>query len=217
MIDEHETVSTTESTSNSNKQTIDPNNVDAMLAAELNQMTFQEREKINEELHGVDNIIDETDALVEQALQDMDSALQQLPNNFLYDKARSINSRYVEDPSFRLMFLRSEYFNPQLAAKRLLKFLENKVKFFGEETLARPIYLSDLNNDDMTFLKSGIVQLIQVRDRSGRVILADFNMDDSLEQPKDIGNYVCEPLPSFPSCHTLSGHEKLPCSYFCVS
>jgi hypothetical protein len=193
MLREPETSSSlTRSASTSyNKERIDPDDVGAMLAAELNQMTFHEREKINEELHGVHDAIEETEELVAKALHEMDLALQVLPNNYIYDKAKSISSYYVEDRSFRLMFLRSEYFNPQLAAKRLIKFLENKVTFFGEETLARPIYLSDLNNDDIAVLKSGIVQLIPARDRSGRVIISDFNMEDSLEQPKDISNYVC--------------------------
>jgi hypothetical protein len=197
MIQQHDAInsriigSASSNSSTNCKERIDPDHVDAMLAAELNQMTFQEREKINEELHGVDNIIDETEELVTRSLQEMDFAIPLLPNNYIYYRAKNINSRYVEDPSFRLMFLRSDYFNPQLAAKRLIKFLENKVRFFGEETLARPIYLSDLNNDDMNFLKSGSLQLIPARDRSGRVILANFSRDDTMEQLKDICNYVC--------------------------
>ena len=189
MIQESATNTTTPN--HNDKERIDPDDVDAILTEELNQMTFQEREKIYDELHGVDNVLQETEQLVATALKEMDLALQRIPNKFIYEKARRINAHYVEDPSFRLMFLRSDYFNPEQAARRLLKFLENKVKFFGDETLARPIYLSDLNNDDIEFLKSGIVQLVPARDRSGRVILSDFNMDPSFEQPKDTSNYVC--------------------------
>jgi hypothetical protein len=172
------------------EESIDPDNVVAKLVAELNQMTFQEREKVCEELHGVEKITVETKELLATSLQEMEQALQGVPNRSIYEKAKRINADYVEDRSFRLMFLRSEYYNSERAALRLVKFLQNKVELFGEETLTRPIYLSDLSDDDVAFMKSGVVQLIQERDRSGRVILGDFNMDPSLEQPKDISNYV---------------------------
>lgn len=171
---------------------IDPDNVNAMFAAELNQMTYQEREKMYEELHGVEQVVQETDHVLETRLEEMDRALQDLPSRSIYEKAKSIDARYVEDRTFRLMFLRSEYYNAERAAVRLVNFLENKVLIFGEETLTRPIYMSDLNDDDMAVLKSGILQLIPVRDRSGRVVLIDVNMNPACDhhQPKDLSNYV---------------------------
>ncbi len=170
---------------------VNPDDVDTMLAAELNEMTFQERERIYEELHGVAMEIVETKELLQTSLQQLDEALQRLPDRSIYEKAKGINPQYIENYSFRLMFLRSEYFDAEKAATRLVKFLENKVRFFGEETLARPIYLSDFNEDDMAFLQSGKVQLIPARDRSGRMIVSDFNMDPNGAQPKNIDNYVC--------------------------
>jgi hypothetical protein len=162
-----------------------------MVAAELTEMTFQEREKVYEELHGVDKVTHETESMLAMTLTAMELALQQMPNRSIYDKAKRIDPRYVEDRSFRLMFLRSEYYNAEKAASRLLTFLEQKENFFGEETLARPVYLSDLNKDDIAVLKSGILQLIPVRDRSGRVIFSDFNRDPTtIEQPKDSNTYV---------------------------
>jgi hypothetical protein len=170
---------------------VDPDYVNTMLAAELTEMTFQEREKVYEELHGVDEGTYETEDMLATTLTAMELALQQLPNRAVYDEAKRVNTRYVEDRSFRLMFLRSEYYNAERAASRLVTFLEQKVKFFGEDALARPVYLSDLNKDDIAVLKSGILQLIPERDQSGRVILSDFNRGPrSVEQPKDSNNYV---------------------------
>jgi len=170
---------------------IDPDSVNAMLAAELSQMTFQERERVYEELHGVDEATNETEKMLDTSLLAMDLALQQEPNSAIYDQAKGIDAKYVEDRSFRLMFLRSESYNAKRAASRLVNFLENKAKLFGTETLARPVYLSDLNEDDIAVLKSGILQLIPARDRSGRVILSDFNFGISkIEQPKHMNNYV---------------------------
>ena len=108
---------------------------------------------------------------------------------YLYEQALQINPSYM-DRAFKLMFLRAEYFNPELAAQRLVLFLEGKIRFFGHATLARPITLDDFNVDDMEFMKSGICQTIPTRDRSGRVIFADFNMSPSLPQPKNVDSTV---------------------------
>mgnify|MGYP002784638628 CR=1 FL=1 len=171
---------------------IDPDYVDAMLAAELTQMTVQEREKVYEELHGIEKVTHETEELLATCFSAMDMALQRVPNRDIYDEASRVNARYVEDPAIRLMFLRSEKYNAERSASRFVNFLENKAQYFGNATLARPVYLSDLNEDDIAVLKSGILQLIPARDQSGRVILACFNgMDPNIEQqPRDVNNFV---------------------------
>lgn len=172
------------------KRSIDPDEVDALLAAELNEMSFHEREKMYEQIHGVERQEEETSEQVTTSLREMEVALTRLPNREIYLKAARINPKYVEDKSFRLMFLRSEYFNVEKAAQRLTRFLEGKVRLFGESTLARPICLKDFNEDDLAFLESGIIQQIPSRDRSGRAILVDFNMDPSVDQPKNIDSFV---------------------------
>ncbi len=174
-----------------NEAYVDPDNVDALLASELNEMTLNERETLYEEIHGVEQQREESEEFLENSLRAMDDALRQLPDRQVYEKAANINPEYVEDRAFRLMFLRSENFEAVLAARRLVKFLEGKVRFFGEDTLARPIYLSDFNDDDMAFFKSGIIQTIPSRDRSGRPIFADFNMNPNVGQPKHVDSYVC--------------------------
>ena len=88
------------------EERIDPDNVEAMLVGELNQMTFEEREKVWEELHGVETITQETKELLATSLQEMEQAIQALPNRAIYDKAKRVSASYVEDRSFRLMFLR---------------------------------------------------------------------------------------------------------------
>lgn len=176
-----------------NFESVNPDEVDALLTAELNEMTFDERETVYEEIHGVEPEIQETEELLEGSLMQMEMALQRLPRQHsreCYEKALQINPRYVEDRAFRLMFLRCEYFDPEKAAKRLALFLQGKARFFGEGALARPITLDDMDEDDMAFLKSGILQIIPSRDRSGRLIMADFNMHPSMPQPKTADNLV---------------------------
>ena len=68
------------------------------------------------------------------------------------------------------MFLRADEFDSKKAAKRLVNFMEAKKKHFGEQTLTRSLYLSDLDQDDREALKSGVMQILSVRDRAGRAI-----------------------------------------------
>jgi hypothetical protein len=174
--------------------TVNPEEVDKLLAAELNAMSFRERETLYEEIHGVEREIEETEQLLEESLWAMERVLQTsrhiARHRHLYEQAMQMNPSYM-DRAFKLMFLRAENFDPDLAAQRLVLFLEGKTRFFGEETLARPITLDDFNTDDMAFMKGGICQTIPARDRSGRVIFADFNMSPSLPQPKNVDSLVC--------------------------
>jgi len=157
-------------------ESISPDAVDSMLAKELNQMTFDEREKIYEELHGVDPIREETEAFLEKLLQQMEHHLEAM-NDDLYIQAVHRAPLYIQGRKFRLLFLRAESYNAAKAASRLCLFLRGKMEFFGPESLGRDLYLTDLTPADKVVLKSGILQLLPARDRSGRAVVADFNMD----------------------------------------
>jgi hypothetical protein len=169
---------------------VDPDDVDALLAKELNQMSFQERELMYEEIHGVDKIHEETEDFLNARLAALEQEIRRLPQRELYEQAKRISEAYVTDRQFRLMFLRAEYHDPGKAAVRLVRFLEEKVRFFGPETLARNLYLSDLDDDDLAFLKSGLMQLIPTRDRAGRAIIGDFNMQSQSSVPCTVDNLV---------------------------
>jgi hypothetical protein len=81
---------------------------------------------------------------------------------------------YVQGDDFRLMFLRADEWNVKLAAKRMIGFLELKLKLFGMEKLCRDIVLDDLkegDDGDWNYVKCGYFQQIPLKDRSGRTIL----------------------------------------------
>jgi hypothetical protein len=155
---------------------VNPDEVDAILVQELNQMTLKERELVYEEVHGVDAIIDESQEFVYERLEALDRELHQIPSKPAYEKAKKISKEYVTDRNFRLMFLRANYFDFEKAAVCLVKFMEVKLKYFGPEALARPLYLSDLDKDDKQVLKSGLIQFLPARDRNGRAIFGDFGL-----------------------------------------
>jgi hypothetical protein len=153
---------------------VDSSNVDSLLAKELNQLSMRERETIYEEIHGVDKGVEETPELDAASLAYLDQELRKIPFKPAYDQAARLSPHYVTDRKFCLKFLRADSFDPKKAAIRLVKFMEEKLKLFGPKTLVREVYLSDMNKDDITCLKSGCLQLLPLRDRAGRAILGNF-------------------------------------------
>ena len=147
--------------------------VDKILASALSQMTMQEREQVYEEIHGVDQVQEETPEFIQKELAAMNDHLAGIAYKPAYDLAQQLNPTYVEDEKFRLMFLRAEYYDSRKAAARLAMFMEKKLEFFGKDVLARDIYLSDLDRDDMQALRSGYFQVLPNKDRSGRVVFVD--------------------------------------------
>jgi hypothetical protein len=153
-----------------------PEDMDDPLARELNEMSPQEREMVYEEIHkihGVDQTIDETPALLAEKLKLLDQELRKISNKPAYDRAERISKEYVTDTKFRLMFLRAEYFDAEKAGIRLVKFMDEKLAYFGPEVLARPIYFDDLNKDEQNFVQEGHYQLLPVRDLGDRVVFVD--------------------------------------------
>jgi hypothetical protein len=152
-------------------QIADSKQVESLLTQELNQMSLKEREQAYEEVHCVDKMIDEPTEFVSERLEALERELRMIPIKPAYDHAEQISKLYVTDQKLRLQFLRAEHFNARKAAHRLVSFMEGKLEFFGPEVLARSIYLSDLDEDDLESLKSGFNQLLPSRDRAGRAII----------------------------------------------
>jgi hypothetical protein len=156
------------------KKDADQKTVDAFLAKELNELSIQDREQVYEELHGVDQVIEETPKFVEEKLEALDQELASIPDKAVYEQAKQTSKDYVTSREFRLMFLRADYFDPKKAAARLVWFMEKKLQFFGPNSLGRPLMLKDLDEDDRQALEAGHLQLLANRDRAGRVVLCDL-------------------------------------------
>ena len=145
--------------------------VDALLAQELNNMSLDERNRMWEEIHGVDKPIEETEELVTRSLREMEEEICNMPVKAAYDCA---SESYKKDRKFRVMFLRCEYFDAKKAAVRLVNFMEGMLEYFGEVALTRPIRLSDFSSDDSAYFKLGTMQLLSKRDRAGRLVHCNF-------------------------------------------
>jgi hypothetical protein len=145
--------------------------VDSFLAKEFNTLSVQERSRTYEELHGVNDCVEESPILLHTSLRQLDEALTRITVKRAYDIAEHQNKDYVRDTNFRLMFLRADGFHPERAATRMVAFFEGKLQYFGESLLTKRIQFSDLDQDDQACLQAGHLQILPSRDRSGRAIM----------------------------------------------
>jgi hypothetical protein len=144
-----------------------------LIANAMSNLTLQEREQAYEELHGVAAAVHETPELITETLNQMEQRLQKIQHKPAYDLAMSIQADYVQDAKLRLLFLRAERFNADLAAKRFLANLDWKLKLFGKEKLCQSfIGLDDLDEDARATVDAGLYQPLPARDSRGRVIVA---------------------------------------------
>ncbi|KAL3909637.1 MAG: hypothetical protein SGILL_008008 [Bacillariaceae sp.] len=159
-----------------------PSEMDALLTNELNQLSLNDREKAMEEIHGVharDVERAEEETHLQQSLDQLQVQLDMILDNDLrqgYDAAVALNSTYIFQRKFRLMFIRAEQYDASKAAIRLLSFLNFMRELFGDCALMRPIRLDDLSDNAQAILAHGGLQILPARDSAGRrivVALAD--------------------------------------------
>lgn len=156
----------------------DYSSADALLAYELNQLSVQERDQLNEEIHGVlDQSQHETPELIKNSLEQMNVELSNLPDSpskKAYETALQHPESYVHTDDFRLIFLRCEFFNTRKAAERYMHYLDLINYAFGEKVLQRDIRLSDFDEESMKFVRMGYQQILPGMDRTGRRIGGNF-------------------------------------------
>ncbi|KAG7374793.1 hypothetical protein IV203_013888 [Nitzschia inconspicua] len=175
---------------------IDVDAVDRMLSGLMNQMSFEERNAMQEEIHGVKNLCpDETPDKIQISLKELSDELARIsiPEKDAFNEAQTLPTTYVNQEWFQLRFLRAEVYDITKAAKRLLRFVDLVKKYFGVVGLQRPIQLSDLSVLERKCLGTGCHQLLPYRDRSGRRIFAavgNFAVDFPLEARMKVVLYI---------------------------
>ena len=153
--------------------------VDELVASSLRQMSLQEREQVLNGIHGVEDDMQENQAMLDTSLQrlrdELDSyLLQQLD---IEQEAPALcrvllqSPNYVRSNDFLLMFLRATSFDVRHALKRMHDFFELKLKLFGVDALGRDVtILHDFSNEDLDTLRCGYTHLLRGRDSAGRAI-----------------------------------------------
>mmetsp|Transcript_5911 Transcript_5911/g.16044 ORF Transcript_5911/g.16044 Transcript_5911/m.16044 type:complete len:546 (-) Transcript_5911:685-2322(-) len=145
-----------------------------LLAREMQDLSLDERETIYEEIHGVANDLKETPQMRKSKLAEFDAHLRQRSKKKqaeAHRQARFLAPRYVQDPNFRLMFLRCEMMDVSKAVEKYIQHFELKRKLFGVDKLGRSLDWTDLSADDRKALSNGGAQIFaSVRDRMDRLI-----------------------------------------------
>ena len=146
----------------------------ARLAQEMHSLSVTERESIYDEIHGCGGIVEETPSMLAKCLEEMRSAIDQIPqqNRKAYNRAVFLRPSLESDDRCHLMFLRAQKFNSTDAAYHLCRSFEHKLKLFGEEKLVKSITLDDLGETErVTHMYSGAIQMLPSADSTGRGVL----------------------------------------------
>jgi hypothetical protein len=176
-------------------------NIHVVPSDRLKQISPKDRENSLYEVHGVSGLVKETPEFVQETLtrlkleldttssdtETSDSAVSRQG----YDLAVQQSPDFVE--SQLLCFLRAESFDVSKAASRCLQHYQAKLHYFGFERLGKALGLSDLDEIDMQALKAGAVQVLKVKDRSGRAIIAQFPIVTRLYRVSVVVSYKVEP------------------------
>ena len=169
-------------------QTMKSQSFDDLLSRELLKLSLQDRNAINEEIHGVRCLaLPETPLLLETGLKEFEEALQRMPssqNVAAYEICRKrclADSEYrtyaIHDDEFRLRFLRCELFDATKAAIRYTNYLNFVHEMWGPIALQRPIRLSDFTKSEMKLFRKGEFQILPFRDQSGRRVIVCLGGD----------------------------------------
>ncbi|CAJ1969898.1 unnamed protein product [Cylindrotheca closterium] len=156
-----------------------------LLASEMNRLSMQERANAFADVHCVGEDIQETPEMVQRSLEEFENTVQK-ERNPVYEMAVNQNRAYVEDPKFRLKFLRAKLYDARKSVRQMMSFLEQKAKYFGNDKVAREIDLSDLSKEDMELMLSGLYHIQEGRDRMGRVIVHFFGKNLSTCKADDL-------------------------------
>jgi len=156
------------------------NNPDSQISKALFNLSFEDRSEINEEIHGAScRAPEETPELLEVSLKNFHIELPKIEYKPAYDRACELlvsnpsgnPEPYIHTNCYKLSFLRCELFDACKAAKRYTKYLNVLLEIYGEKALQRPIRMTDLDKEDLSYLREGQVQVLPLRDRSGRRIV----------------------------------------------
>ncbi len=155
--------------------------VDSLLSRALFQLSINERNAMEEEIHGVRCLApEETPQLLQSSLHALSMVLASdeiipVDQKLDYLQSQQLPSTYINSDEFRLRFLRLTLFDVVKAAKKMVRFIKIAVFFFGGAVLERPVRLQDLSKKEVQLLRIGNHQLMPFRDRSGRRIIAMIN------------------------------------------
>lgn len=155
---------------------------EGLLVSEMSKLSVQEiRAVAYNDVHCVGEELKETPEMVQKSLADFEQTLRNKEHQPpIYALAVNQDRAYVEDPSFRLKFLRANFHNVDNAVAQMMDFLRNKAKYFCEDKVAREIRLADLTQEEIALLLSARIYVQEGRDRMERPIVHTFDHTNKL-------------------------------------
>jgi hypothetical protein len=155
---------------------VTPRLSESVIASELNRLSRNERNFVLQDIHGVADLVDETPDFVSSAMNKLQMELDsfamkdcqrnpQTPSAYTMATRQQPTHHQRLDPDVLLSFLRAEQFKVKKAADRIVRYFDEKRTLFGPDKLSRRIRLDDLDEESMTCLQCGRMQLLPTRDR----------------------------------------------------
>ena len=148
---------------------------------ELRTLTVEEREEVWADLSGNETISrftkadhrTEDEKRIAEALEAIEVELAHIPTKHkrAFLMAQIASPHYVNDPHFRLRFLRADKWDAKASALRMTRHFEEKQRLFGVDLLGRDITMLDLTDEDLKCLHAGGFQFLPRVDAGGRVVL----------------------------------------------
>ena len=146
------------------------------------QLSMDDRSQIAQEVDGTHcmaPVEEETPELLSSSLERlaMELDLISYKKKVGFYESQKFPNTYINDPGFRLRFLRSQLFDAREAAIRLLQYCDFVSELFGSCALERQVGLNNFSSQEKKWLMKGYVQLMPYRDKSGRRVI--FQIMDS--------------------------------------
>lgn len=148
-----------------------PDEVISLIAQDMTRMSLQEREKAENDVHGICDGDIETPEILDRCVAELGGYLEENKRGTAFELAEALDRSYTSNFDLRAMFVRAERYHSAEAAQRMIRFFECKRDLFGVGRLTKDITLDDLDVDDMEALESGGLQLCPAKDSAGRNII----------------------------------------------
>ena len=154
--------------------------VDRAFAQDLLSMTQNERERILQDIHGIDN----TNTCSQQSNNNSPTMIKEKQDTAIFEmeeelfrigqRSQAYNIAVQQNESYvqrlYLSFLMKYEYDVPCAAQHLLHHFDFKFELWKMDTLGRDVTQDDMDRETLDTLKRGFFQILPVRDVAGRAI-----------------------------------------------
>jgi len=140
---------------------------------EFSNLSVSEQNRAQDDLYGKQHdLTEENEELLRGWLEEFAAALTVVPKHRKesYLKAMELCPDHVQDESFRMQFIRADYYDTRKAATRFIKYWKAKEYVFGAKAFHR-LSLDDLSEDDLATLRRKAYLGLPKRDAAGRALM----------------------------------------------